>query len=351
MARTLALIEKERKGDFTITYDSPKWLDIISTSPAYTAFAKDAAPDQFRFGINYKHNEKTGSFQVDSRDITSLFTEIRLESGEFMISLWVVFCHRVPKVTFELPVPLLAGHRGCGSERSGSDKVENTFESLATAAKRGAQFVEFDVQLAKDHVPMIHHDFVVSKAEDKPVWEQTSAELTALGLAKFEDFFGLPTALGFDIEVKYPCDVKWEGKVETADRNLLIGETIAMCEAHAGSRHIFYSSFDVPVTVMLQLAQSRPVYLLVEKDEEREIDDLVMKLTKYTALMRAIGVSGWVTHSVEALKYPEVVSGLSPLLTWGKESSEVEGIKRQLEMGVAGFITDKLPIAREALGM
>lgn len=39
---------------------------------------------------------------------------------------------------------------------------ENTIASLKTASYHGADMVEFDVQLSKDYVPVIYHDFYVS---------------------------------------------------------------------------------------------------------------------------------------------------------------------------------------------
>lgn len=45
-----------------------------------------------------------------------------------------------------------------------SDIRENTIASLKEAANKGADFVEFDVQLSKDLVPVIYHDFNVSMA-------------------------------------------------------------------------------------------------------------------------------------------------------------------------------------------
>lgn len=41
---------------------------------------------------------------------------------------------------------------------------ENTIASLKEAANNGADFVEFDVQLTKDLIPIIYHDFKVSMA-------------------------------------------------------------------------------------------------------------------------------------------------------------------------------------------
>jgi len=39
---------------------------------------------------------------------------------------------------------------------------ENTIASLKTASYHGADMVEFDVQLSKDFIPVIYHDFYVS---------------------------------------------------------------------------------------------------------------------------------------------------------------------------------------------
>jgi len=39
---------------------------------------------------------------------------------------------------------------------------ENTIASLKTASHHGADMVEFDVQLSKDLIPVIYHDFYVS---------------------------------------------------------------------------------------------------------------------------------------------------------------------------------------------
>ncbi|ELR13293.1 glycerophosphodiester phosphodiesterase family protein [Acanthamoeba castellanii str. Neff] len=59
------------------------------------------------------------------------------------------------------------GHRGCGANRavskSGKKTVvsENTLLSFVRAGQLGRGAVEFDVQLSKDGVPVIFHDFLV----------------------------------------------------------------------------------------------------------------------------------------------------------------------------------------------
>lgn len=56
------------------------------------------------------------------------------------------------------------GHRGSGTSFKANDGNvirENTIASLKKAAEHGADMVEFDVQLSKDLVPVIYHDFHV----------------------------------------------------------------------------------------------------------------------------------------------------------------------------------------------
>ncbi|KAL6449256.1 hypothetical protein ACFW04_000713 [Cataglyphis niger] len=59
------------------------------------------------------------------------------------------------------------GHRGLGTSfkfemKNCANVRENTIASLKTASHHGADMVEFDVQLSKDLIPVIYHDFYVS---------------------------------------------------------------------------------------------------------------------------------------------------------------------------------------------
>lgn len=72
---------------------------------------------------------------------------------------------------------MVIGHRGLGKNQVATRSLqlgENTIESFITAANLGANYVEFDVQLTKDHVPVIYHDFVVGETGiDAPVHAMT----------------------------------------------------------------------------------------------------------------------------------------------------------------------------------
>ena len=73
----------------------------------------------------------------------------------------------------KLSPTMLIGHRGLGQNRTSNKSLqlgENTLSSFIAASNLGAQYVEFDVQLTKDHVPVIYHDFLVSETGiDAPV--------------------------------------------------------------------------------------------------------------------------------------------------------------------------------------
>ncbi|ODV78687.1 GDPD-domain-containing protein [Suhomyces tanzawaensis NRRL Y-17324] len=59
------------------------------------------------------------------------------------------------------------GHRGLGknvSSRNSLQLGENTVESFIAAASLGASYVEFDVQLTKDFIPVVYHDFTVAES-------------------------------------------------------------------------------------------------------------------------------------------------------------------------------------------
>ena len=68
---------------------------------------------------------------------------------------------------------MVIGHRGLGKNTTARNSLqlgENTIQSFIAAANLGAQYIEFDVQLTKDHVPVIYHDFLVSETGiDAPV--------------------------------------------------------------------------------------------------------------------------------------------------------------------------------------
>jgi len=111
-------------------------------------------------------------------------------------------------------LPPVIAHRGAPRAAP-----ENTLAAFAAARTAGAGWVEFDVMLSRDGVPVVHHDDDLQRLAGVPqaVAELTAAELQALDLGtRFDPAFageGLPTlemvvgalavlGLGANVEIK-----------------------------------------------------------------------------------------------------------------------------------------------------
>ncbi|VDO30970.1 unnamed protein product [Onchocerca flexuosa] len=194
--------------------------------------------------------------------------------------------------------PLEVGHRGMGNSYTKMNAGrENTIHSLNTAAKRGADYVEFDVQLSKDKVAVIFHDFHVlvtvakrrtPRLETQPAEAandyheiavkdlklkqlqllrlehykanqiQTKQHYTRLSAEADEQDERLPfptlidalrqvdSSVGFNIEIKYPMMQK-NGLHECEnyfERNDYIDIILNDVLNNAGKRRLVFSSFD-----------------------------------------------------------------------------------------------------------
>ena len=96
--------------------------------------------------------------------------------GEFNFEYFLITPFNHPKCgnilarSFANTADILIGHRGTGSWKSAYPKnnqhprrthiKENTILAFNTASTFGADYVEFDVQLTKDKIPIIYHDFL-----------------------------------------------------------------------------------------------------------------------------------------------------------------------------------------------
>jgi len=73
--------------------------------------------------------------------------------------------------------PLIGGHRGCICEEQ-----ENSIPAMAKGLERGADYLEIDVQLTKDQIPVIFHDIDTMEKTGLPglVQDHTYEELNQL---------------------------------------------------------------------------------------------------------------------------------------------------------------------------
>jgi glycerophosphoryl diester phosphodiesterase len=109
----------------------------------------------------------------------------------------------------------IVAHRGAPAE-----SPENTFPAFQRAIAMGADAVELDVRLTRDHVPVVFHYFYLDEITNLtgPVFNFTYQQLSQARFrpekAQNEDFFRIPTLqqvlesiggqIGLEIEIKGP---------------------------------------------------------------------------------------------------------------------------------------------------
>ncbi|CAI5442386.1 unnamed protein product [Caenorhabditis angaria] len=284
-----------------------------------------------------------------------------LNRSDYVQKMDTTFCRHWKKRN-----ALEVGHRGAGNSYTKFAMArENTIHSLNTAAKNGADYVEFDVQLTKDKIAVIYHDFhvLVSVARrdghalpppptmdsfkdvtnldyhELPVKDLKLSQLKLLMLDHLsfpqkkenvkklveageeeEDFKPFPTLtealtkvdpdVGFNVEVKYPM-MQNNGEHECDhyfERNTFVDIILSDVLKHAGNRRIMFSSFDPDICSMVATKQNRyPVLFLCVGDTQRYTPFVDQRTsTSMTAVNFAVGADllGVNFNSEDLLKDP-----------------------------------------------
>jgi len=233
--------------------------------------------------------------------------------------------------------PKEVGHRGMGTSyvhakgngaaETQSNIRENTIRSMVEAGRHGADFVECDVQLTKDRVPVIYHDFnikvnlrkrVLNNMDDMKdanfelcsmaVKDLTMRQLqslqtyhssveesgsrdwrtdpTAANSDEPDDLLPFPTLekllttldihVGINVEIKYPQFIDHgENGLEHEllhffDRNDYLDTILETLLQFSGERHVIISCFDSDACVMLKKKQNRfPVLFLTQGQSQK----------------------------------------------------------------------------------
>ncbi|XP_039952908.1 glycerophosphocholine phosphodiesterase GPCPD1 [Bactrocera tryoni] len=288
------------------------------------------------------------------------------------------------------------GHRGSGTSFKTKDSVirENTITSLKNAVDHGADMVEFDVQLSKDLVPVVYHDFMIyvslkAKGSCKPndflelpMRELTLDQLNNLkvyhtqeGRTREERCFhnddqlehqpfpsladvldAIDQHVGFNIEVKWSQRLK-DGTMEeefehTIDRNLYVDCILNVVFRKAGDRRIVFSCFDPDICTMLRFKQNRYPVMFLTLGETTKYQKYLdprgntIEMAIYNSL--AMELLGIVAHTEDLLRDPTKVnlaksSGLV-VFCWGDDNNCKDTIKFLKELGLHAIIYDKMDV-------
>ncbi|RCN30648.1 glycerophosphodiester phosphodiesterase family protein, partial [Ancylostoma caninum] len=293
---------------------------------------------------------------------------------------------------------LEVGHRGMGSSYTKMAVArENTIHSLCEAAKNGADYVEFDVQLTKDMQPVIYHDFhviveVAGRRRDlfqqkirhhqlavkdlsldqlhllhlehpgehlSQTWRVTPTEEegTEFDTNPFPHLRQVLDAVsphvGFNIEVKYPMKMK-DGTHEcpsyNIERNDFVDVILRNVMEGAGKRRIIFSSFDPDVCSLITLKQHvYPVMFLVVGPTTRytPFQDIRSDCSKLAVNFAAgNGLLGTNFHSEELLQDAAVLHRAEQFnlvsFVWGDDLNVMKNVEYFRNLHVDGVIYDRI---------
>ncbi|KAJ2797609.1 Glycerophosphocholine phosphodiesterase, partial [Coemansia guatemalensis] len=270
---------------------------------------------------------------------------------------------------------LVYGHRGSGmncphAERPGCLQLgENTVLSMDKAVRDGVAAVEFDVQLTRDMVPIIYHDWIIAETGlDTPVNMLSLMQFAALNphnqllqssrscadllaeatepaepsiltpmvvanskdtvrapFATLHDLFNdLPAGVGFDIEIKYPMPDEADsvGMATSFEVNLFVDRildlvysyvgdpTLPESQRSSGYRPILFTSFHPDICLLLahKIGSDFPIMLLTDAGMSAMADSRCNSLDVAVRLCKWAGLAGVVAHVGPIVQSPRVVS-------------------------------------------
>lgn len=285
---------------------------------------------------------------------------------------------------------LEVGHRGMGASfkvMEANIKRENTIGSFTKAGVSGADMVEFDVQLSKDLVPVIYHDFnlcLISKNKiggdypdmvQMPMQELTRQQLqemriyhvaeSKLGVFTFDEvtpepfpllsevFEEVDPSIGFNVEIKWPL-TNINGKSELdhpMDLNLYLDRILAVLLRFKGERKVVISCFDPDVCTSLRFKQNYFAVMFLTEGAVIEVkqEDSRCNSTP-SAVNFALNASllGVVTNSKDLLRDLTLIqlvreAGLRHFC-WGGDNNNKDVINQMKAAGLDGIIFDKMDV-------
>ncbi|PIA41942.1 hypothetical protein AQUCO_02100052v1 [Aquilegia coerulea] len=276
------------------------------------------------------------------------------------------------------------GHRGNGMNKlcSADPRMkaikENSLQSFNAAAAFDVDFVEFDVQVTKDGIPIIFHDDFILTEENGTLSERKVTELTLpdflcygpqrepgiVGKSLFrktkdgricnwkvenddslctlqEAFQNVDSSLGFNIELKFDdyIDYQEEELVQ------VLQVILQVVYEYANGRPIIFSTFQPDAAgVIRKLQNIYPVFFLTDGGSDVYKDVRRNSLDEAIKLCLANGLQGIVSEVKAIFRNPGEITRIKDsnllLMTYGQLNNVQEAVYLQHLMGVDGVIVD-----------
>ncbi|MEJ2250373.1 MAG: glycerophosphodiester phosphodiesterase family protein [Candidatus Lokiarchaeota archaeon] len=235
---------------------------------------------------------------------------------------------------FERSKPLIIGHRGANSEAP-----ENTLKSFRKAIELGADYIEFDVHVSKDHEFVIIHDENTYNTSNYSgiVEDMTLEELKKLDFGESEKIPTLDELINLAKDkIGFQCEIKSEGiGVDVAKifkENNLLESTLISSFNHEELKKI--KSYDS--TIRLASLEPTGTGWITDWIHKKKIIDNALK-NKFEAI-----------HPLYKLINKEFIEYAHEnnlhVNAWTVDSRIA--IKKLIKMGIDGIITNNIKLAK-----
>ncbi|GKD47513.1 glycerophosphodiester phosphodiesterase GDPD2-like protein [Tanacetum coccineum] len=202
---------------------------------------------------------------------------------------------------------------------------ENSITSFNNAANHALDYIEFDVQVTKDNIPIIFHDNFIVSAENGQVVEKRVTDLTV------DEFFSYgPQRTSGQVGKSLLRQIngnilKFDDYVVYEEEYLIhvLQVILKVVYENAQERPVLFSTFQPDVALLMKkLQHTYPVYFLTNGGNEIYDDVRMNSLEEAKKLALEGGLDGIVSEVKGIFRNPSVVreikeSNLS-LLTYGK---------------------------------
>lgn len=245
--------------------------------------------------------------------------------------------------------PVIIGHRG----HAGS--LENTLISFQESIALGAQMLELDARLSKDHVPMVCHDATIKRISGKrgAIADRTARHLLEMDLGKGFHLTTLRQAL-IDLTPKVPINI--ELKFQRLDYRPLVEAVCAVIEElNVASRILVSSFFHASLVVVkrkLPALTVAPLFgSLTGHPHEDDLEVVFARegQTYPKELFPFVGRAAVVSWKMidEAL-VDRFEHGDGTLLTYTVD--EPDEMRRLIHLGIDGIITNRPELLAQVIG-
>lgn len=233
--------------------------------------------------------------------------------------------------------PLTIGHRG-------SDLgVENTLEAVKGAIDSGADFAEVDIQLTKDQVPVAAHDDNLSRMAGrfKNINSLTLEELQSISLSQYGMEGHVPTLEELLRLSKGKIRLLIELKaVSGKEREILVDQILALIEKYDFEKDCILMSLDFDLIHLVR--QKNPTLktgcCMFGNLGETTVENLLSLDCDFVVIEENMVSNSFISACRQAWL---------PVYVWTVDLEE--NMRKYLDMGVNGLISDKPYLVKEVL--